>query len=375
MTGKSRRWRAAVIAGVLLASGCTAGDETATPPPLTIGVLAPLSGPDAARGREAVQGAELAVDMVNNPRFDLSLPYAGSIGIRNGSRLALVTGDTRAEPTAPDRMARVQGALGLVVSDRSETVRALSERAERLQLPVIDAATTDDSLSELGRRCYFRIVPTDRDLASAVFGLLRQQRATGLPVRRVPVGGGQSDGFESVLAAFREAAASAGNDLSTLRYRDQPTEIDGLVSQITGTGTELVVAMTGSDAEARAAGLLADRLKDRMPVIAIGRSAGALDAGGPGLNALRTVGWSTQYPTRSPTAKTLAETYRSRYGTAMTEPAVMAFTATLTLVRAIDVAQRPGTAEVRAALRRVWFARSERVLPWNGIRFDASGRN
>jgi branched-chain amino acid transport system substrate-binding protein len=360
---------------VLLAGGCTTSGGPASPPPLTIGVLAPLSGPDAARGQEAVQGVRLAVDVVNNPRLDLVLPYAATAGVRGGSKLALVVGDTRAEAGAPERMVRADGALGLVVADRAEPVRVVGERVERLAVPMIDVGSTDDTLGDLGRREYFRIVPTDRTLADAVFGLISQQRATGSAVRRVAVVGGSGAGSESVLAAFREATAAAGNDLSSLRYRDQPSDLDQVVSQLTAAGADLVVATATTDAEAQAAATLADRLRDRAPVIIMGSAAGGLAATGPGAGALRAVGWSARYAAKSPAATAVAELYRTMFGAAMTEAAATAFTATLALARAIDTADRPRATQVRAALRRVWFAGAETVMPWNGVRFDAAGQN
>ncbi|MFD0599050.1 hypothetical protein ACFQZ4_47700 [Catellatospora coxensis] len=67
----------------LLIAGCTSTPDN--PQPLAVGVLAPLSGPDASWGVDAVNGARLAVDIVNDAHPDLPLPLAAGTGLPGGA--------------------------------------------------------------------------------------------------------------------------------------------------------------------------------------------------------------------------------------------------------------------------------------------------
>jgi len=71
--------RPSVITGALVSAlvlpligACTSGGSSKPPPvtlptTVTIGLLTPKTGDAAATGLEAIRGAELAVDVVNNP--------------------------------------------------------------------------------------------------------------------------------------------------------------------------------------------------------------------------------------------------------------------------------------------------------------------
>src|SRR5690348_809570 len=71
---------ACLLAGT--AAGCTSGaaGPTGARGTVRLGLLAPLTGADAAAGTQAKRGAQLAVDLVNNPSPEVRLPVRAGHG-------------------------------------------------------------------------------------------------------------------------------------------------------------------------------------------------------------------------------------------------------------------------------------------------------
>lgn len=353
-------------------AGCGAGRRGGSAAgPFQLGLLAHLTGAGADQGQETLRGAQLAVEMLNSEHPDPRL--AGRSGVRGGV-LALVVGDLGAGDDTVGRMADPGQVLGVVIADAPDTVMSVAARVRTVGVPLVDAGSVEPA-TPIGGGRYFRVGPDNSDLVGAVFGLLRAQRAGGLAVRRITVVESAESAADPILPAFREACAAAGNDVSSLRFRNPPGDVSALVQQISGGGTDVVFAVASTAAEAAAAAQLTERLKDKVPVIVIGRGAGMVDAAGVGVGAFRPAGWSAEYASRSPLATVVAAAYHRRFGVAMSQTAATAFTAVYALARAVDLAAGAEVDAVGAALRRTWIPATAMVMPWGGVRFNADGQN
>ena len=150
-----RRRRLALLALAVTAVGCT-GATSGTKPPaeVKIDLLAPLSGPNAAAGRDAQRGAELAADVVNDRSTPLN-PFArGLLRAGTGTRLRIVTADTRSElqqgVDAVVRLTGQDGAVALVGAYDPDVTLSASQRAERITVPFVRGDTPLSSLTERG---------------------------------------------------------------------------------------------------------------------------------------------------------------------------------------------------------------------------------
>src|SRR5262249_22066464 len=186
------RRRAVVFGAVVLVgsasllAGCAKnGHPPKVPATVTIGLLTATSGDAAAADRSAVQGAELAVDIVNTAHPEVPLPLAASTGLTRGSRLALVKGDTKGDPgaggQAADRVLRESHPAGLVVADSADVAKAVGQYSEDAATPLIDAGASADSLGEMGRQWYFRAGPTDHMLLPTALDALRHSATSARP--------------------------------------------------------------------------------------------------------------------------------------------------------------------------------------------------
>jgi branched-chain amino acid transport system substrate-binding protein len=85
--------------------------------------------------------------------------------------------------------------------------------------------------------------------------------------------------------------------------------------------------------------------------------------------------WSREIAGRSGIAKAVMDRYEQRFNQPMGETAAGTFTAVLVLAEAIDNAGSADPQRVRAALLNLDIPGRETIMPWSGVRFDASRQN
>ncbi|GAA1818006.1 ABC transporter substrate-binding protein [Luedemannella flava] len=343
----------------------------APPGPVTIALAAPAGDADVANG------ARLAVDVVNEAHPDLPVPLATELGLPGlgGAPLRLTVVDTSSSAA----LAKVPGtltaqrAVGVVCAGSAATVASVSAQTEWLGLPLLDAVNSADTLTDLGQEWYFRTAPSDRMLVDAAFALLRHQQLARTPeVKLAVLHDGRADGL---LALVRQLAGAAG--YPTVAEVDIRTASAQSIAASVDAEANVLVAVAGTKDGATAATKVAARTRESVPVLGIGPAfaglTGGASDGSPVL--LRAVGWSAEYVTRNPVASAVASLYRKRFGSAMTAAAAETFTATLTLAVALSGAGDADPTAIRATLRQMWLPATQVMLPWNGVRFDATGQN
>jgi branched-chain amino acid transport system substrate-binding protein len=359
------------------------GSAAPRPPSVSIGLLAPISGPDAAAGKAAIQGAQLALDVVNGEFPTLPVPLA-AVGLASGARLRLVNADSRSDAAAAQEQAgklvNAEHVVGIVAADGAPVVAEAGRQTERLSVPLVDACSSADYLTDFGLEWYYRTGPTDRMYAETAFSLMRRQRGADQgALRRLAVLEGVSgQGVES-SAAVRRLADDEGYDIVARLGVNPSVPASDLVEKLTPLRPDAVVAVVGTDQEAAVVADLSQRMRT-VPVLVLGHGLGALTGGavtgGGSRGVLRAVGWSGDVASRSPVARAVGETYQRRFGVPMSDSAASVFTATLALAMAVDAAgARPDGPGVRGALRQLAIPATKMIMPWDGIRFDQTGQN
>lgn len=388
MFALGRRPMLAVLAllPALFATACTAA---VSPPPqlpstVAVGLLTAKTGANAALGAEAVRGAELAIDVVNNPYPDLPLPLGPSVGLTNGVKLTLSVADTQSAPERVEEQASnllKDGVVGLVLADDTADARAAGHQADISGVALIDATSTADLFADLNRSGHFRIQPSDRSAVQTALGLLYREHALGRTVDRIAVAGGTASVQNEQAAAIRTAIGdlgqadgySPGPALSLAPNGPSATE---LAATVVDSRSNVVFAVVTNSQEAAAAVDLAVRLKGVVPVVGIGPGVAALDtAKAAQSDVLRTTGWSAEYTRRNPVAAVVAQLYERRYAAKLTEVAASTFTATLALAMATDSAKGLTRGDVRGSVQQLSVAATQTIMPWDGIRFDGNGNN
>jgi branched-chain amino acid transport system substrate-binding protein len=356
-------------------AGCTlsAADPPKMPATITIGLLAPASGNASAASRPAIQGAQLAADVVNVAYPALPLPLGASAGLTLGSKISLVvadtTGDAGVGAQVIDELVRRSHPAGVVVADSTDVVKRAGQRAEDALIPLVDAGTSAGVPAELDHEWYFRVGPSDRALLSTALAALRQDSPTA---RRIVVLDGASGASLGGAPDLPDVAQSRG---FTVVSRLPIAAAVDLPDRIGAQKPDAVIALPGTEQETAVVNDAMQRLKSSVPVVALGHGVDGLATGVGGRGMLRTAGWSSDYAGRNPVARVIGEMYQHRFGAPMDEAAANAFTAVLTLAVAIDKAGTPDTTVVRTALRQIDLPAIETIMPWDGVQFDSDGQN
>jgi branched-chain amino acid transport system substrate-binding protein len=379
VVGSPRRARATVfhllVAAVL--AGCGGpGQPTVPLDRVTIGLLAPTTG----SGIDALRGAQLAVDVINHSYPDLPIPLAAGDGLPGlaGRSVALVSGDTQGTPDEGiNQVAKLVAnqAVAVVAADSADVTVAVGSQTQRLRVPLVDALSTADYITELGMDWYFRTLPSDRLLAETAFALLQRQFVgTAKPRVAILAEAGAQEAAAAVLV--RDLAQRAGYTVVTQATINELPDVSEQGKQVEQSQVDVLLALANSRAAAAAVSRMAARAARPVAVLGFGPGFNQMpqDPGQPTV-VLRTSSWSAELAQRSPAAKAVTDLYAKRFGSPMTDTAANVFTATMTLAAAIDAAGSDDPATIRSALRQISQPATQMIMPWNGVRFDANGQN
>jgi branched-chain amino acid transport system substrate-binding protein len=386
-----KRWLscAAVAAIILSAGACTADEpegQGSSVREVRIGVLAPRTGASQAAGNEAQRGAELAAELVNGERGPVSLvgiSRGGLVG-PGGAKLTIVGADTRSRPeVGAAEAARLVGeerVIGLVGAYDAEVTEVASQRSERLRVPFVNGDSPAGYLTERGLDWFFRAGPTDRMFGEAFFSALGQLSANA---RRVAVLY-TNDRPGNVVADLVEGLAREGGFQLAAKVPVPPGSGDAAaaVRQVRAAAVQPDAVFVVATAAADATRLIkAFRQVNYTPPGIMAFGAGFLPAevfaaaGDDALGLLSSTAWSREVAGRNPIAKPIMELYEERFGQPMSEVAAGSFTAVLVLAEAVNTAGSIDPQRVRAALLNLDIPGREMIMPWSGVRFDASHQN
>jgi branched-chain amino acid transport system substrate-binding protein len=380
--------RVALAVAVLSAAACTASESEDKPTSLSevrIGVLVPKSGKSAAAGAQALHGAELAAALINGDEGEVRLAGVGTAGLAGvgGAKLTLVAGDTKSSPEAGTseavRLVTQERVAALVGAYDAAVTKAASQRTERLSIPFVNGDSPADFLTEQGLDWFFRTGPTDRMFGEAFYSTLQQEKV--VPKRISMLYTTDTNG-ESLHRVLHNLAPEANYDEHGM-VKFAPGQSD-LVTPIREVRDEkkpeVLFVMTSRGDDAVRVLKTMETMGYRPPQIfafgdAFSEPQVLQAAGAAGEGLYYGTAWSREIAGRSGTAKAVMERYEERFGQPMGEVAAGSFTAVLALAEAIDNAGSADPQRVRTALLNLDIPGRETIMPWTGVRFDASHQN
>jgi branched-chain amino acid transport system substrate-binding protein len=373
-------WTAVLAVAALSVAACTSsgpGGQTSSVSEVRIGILVPKSGPSAAAGAEALHGAELAADLVNG---DEGVPLAG-IG---GAKLTIVSADTHSQPdvaaTEADRLVADDRVVGLVGAYDAAVTETASQRTERLGVPFVNGDSPADFLTQRGLDWFFRTGPTDRMFGEAFYSTLQQEQIRPTRISMLYTTDADGESLHRVLhtlapeanyqqhgmVKFQKGQANIVPELRELRDVKKPE----VLFLMTSTASDSVHVLKTMQA-----------MGYRPPQIFV-FSRGVFSepqmlqaAGTAGEGVYYGTAWSREIAGRSGIARAVMEQYEQRFNQPMGETAAGTFTAVLMFAKAIDNAGSTDPQRVRAALLNLDIPGRETIMPWSGVRFDASRQN
>lgn len=403
-------WRRLGLATAVLSlataacSGDGSGNGAGSAPDLvSIGLLVPLTGMDGPAGREAQHGAQLAVDVVNNFDVSVPLPLASESGLPNlhGAKLKLIVKDTGTKTQKPndatgddpgesiqaganavsslttnDNVAGIVGAYNALVTAEA------SQRAERLEVPFVSGDSPVSYLTRRGLDWFFRTGPTNTDEAEAFFSLLasKQTQDPTSRVDRLAVLYPETKGGYDINTVVHQIASQRGyRNVRGFSFPGDATDLAARVADVKRYDPQAVFVsatpLTGAPLVAAVAqaqykpGFIFNFGPSYTPDSAFQQAKQAA------AGLARATSWSAEIARRNPAAAKIAQLYRNRYNSEMTEESASSFTAVFTLAQAIDRAGSVDRRAVRSAMLALDVSGQDSIMPWAGISFSETHQN
>ena len=378
-----------MIAVLVLPSALFAAED------IKIGVLFPLTGGAASAGRELRAGAELALEIANNPMPDINMTMAKNSGVKSmgGAKITLIFKDHEGNPTLGADLAKKlildDKVHGLMGAYHSSVTKAVSAVAEQYGIPLINDSSTSPELTRQGYKWFWRTTPHDvyftRDLFEFLKGMT-EGKVKGLPA--VP----KKDIMNLASACEKTEWGSAVSELiekfskdygfevkKSILYAAKATDLSSEVRSLTAVKPDaMLFASYGSDSI-----LMMKTLKDQKaaPRILWGQNAGfevpefVSTLGETTVGALTRTVFIPKIAQVKPVAAKINAMYKAKTGNDLSGASARSFTGLQAWVHVLEKAGSVKPADIQKAANSIEIPGDELVVPWQGIKFATSGED
>ena len=353
-----------------------------------IGVIYPLTGPGAAVGAELRSALELAVDIINNGALGINdLPFAAGKGLPGlkGAKIKLVFADHQANPqtgaTEAERLITQEKVVAIVGAYNSAVTATASQVAERAGIPFLNPESSSASLTARGFKWFFRTTPHDDLFVHNAFEFLRELEAKkGIkPGVVVTLNENGLWGTETTKLQSKLAPDYKMNLVKQVLYPAKTTQLTSEVQTLKAANPNLVLQSSYT-----ADAILSMKTYKELgfsPDMILANNAGFTDT-----DFIKTLGkdaeyvitrevWALDLASRNPLIKQVNDLYSSRYKVNFTGNSSRTFTGLMVMADAIDRAGSTEPEAIRKALAATDIPGSKLIMPWKGVKFDASGQN
>ena len=382
------------LAGILLVF-LIASTLIAAEKEVKIGVLYPLSGALATIGRDLQRAAELTADLVNNknPEVDTLMAKWGGIPTLGGAKIKLIFADHRGEPDRgadlAKRLIQDDKVVGLMGAYNSSVTKTVSAVAERYGVPMINDSSTSPDLTKRGFKWFWRTTPHDDYFNKDLFELLKgltEGKVKG--VKAIP-----KDQLKNLAYACEnsEWGASVAKSIEGFAKEYGFNIIKGILYDAKAPDlTSEVQALMAAKPDCM---LFASYLSDSILMIRTLKGAKASprffwgqDAGfemadfprtlGPDTNGVLT---RTVFIAKIAKVKKIAgqvnELYKKKYGDDLTGATGRSVVGVQTWAYVLNRAGSTDPKAIQKACNEINIPGYELVMPWEGVKFDATGQN
>jgi branched-chain amino acid transport system substrate-binding protein len=380
-----------LILSVLGTSGALFGAENE----IKIGVLYPLSGSAATIGRDLQRAAELTADIINHktPGVDIPMAQWGGIPNLNGAKIKLIFADHRGEPDRGADLAKrlilddkVVGLMGAYHSSVTKTVSAV---AERYGIPMINDSSTSPELTKRGFKWFWRTTPHDEYFTKDLFELLKgltEGKVRGVKavpkdqIKNLAYACENTEWGSSVAKSLEEYAKEYGFTIvkSILYNANSPDLTSEAKALVTAKPEVMLFASYLSDS------LLMIRTLKGMKAnthLLWGQNAGFEMADFP-----KTLGTDidgvltrTVFIAKLTKVKKVAgqvnALYKKKYGDDLTGATARSVVGVQTWAYVLNKAAGTDPKTIQKACNELNIPANDLVMPWAGVKFDATGQN
>jgi len=370
---------AAILLAVVIGSARAADD-------VVIGALYPMTGPSAQVGNDAKAAMETAAEIINgNHDIPMMLGKGGGLANLGGAHIRLIFADHQGDPqkarAEAERLITQEHVVALIGSYQSATAATISQIADRYQIPFMSADNSSPSLNQRGLKWFFRTSPHDVMFTQAMFDFFRDiGEKTGRKVKSVVLFHEDTIfGTDSANAQKQMAEAAGIKVAADIRYRGNSPSLSAEVQQIKAADADVIMPSSyTSDAI-----LLLRGLHDvgYVPKAIMAQSAGFveqafIDAVGPlAEGVMSRSAFALDAAKARPAIPAVNALYHARNNKDLNDNTGRQITALMVLADAINRAGATDPEKLRQALVATDIPGNQTILPWKGIKFDATGQN
>jgi branched-chain amino acid transport system substrate-binding protein len=355
---------------------------------IRIGVLYPLTGPGASVGAELRSALELAADIINNGAPGVSdLPLSAGKGLPNlkGAKIKLVFADHQANPqtgaTEAERLITQEKVVALVGAYNSAVTATASQIAERAGIPFLNPESSSASLTQRNFKWFFRTTPHDDLFVRNAFDFLKELEAKKGIKAGVVASLNENGlwGTETTKLQTRLAPEFKQNLAKQVMYPAKTTQLTSEVQTLKAANPNLVLQSSYT-----ADAILSIKTYKELgfsPDMILANNAGFTDT-----DFIKTLGkdadyiitrevWALDLANRNPLIRQVNELFNSRYKINFTGNSSRTFTGLMVMADAINRAGSTEPEAIRKALAATDMPGSKLIMPWKGVKFDATGQN
>jgi branched-chain amino acid transport system substrate-binding protein len=353
---------------------------------VVIGALYPMTGPNAQVGSDAKAAMETAADIINgNHNIPMLLGKGGGLEKLGGAKLRVIFADHQGDPqkarAEAERLITQEHVVALIGSYQSATAATISQVADRYEVPYMSADNSSPSLNQRGLKWFFRTSPHDVMFTQAMFDFFRDIGVkTGHKVGSVALFHEDTIfGTDSANAQKQMAEAAGIKVAADIRYRGNSPSLSAEVQQIKAAAADVIMPSSyTSDAI-----LLLRGMHDvgYTPKAIMAQSAGFaeqafIDAVGPlAEGAMSRSAFALDAAKARPAIPAVNALYHARNNKDLNDNTGREITALVVLADAINRAGSTDPEKLRAALIATDVPGEQTIMPWKGIKFDATGQN
>jgi branched-chain amino acid transport system substrate-binding protein len=363
--------RRTVLAGTaaILAAPYVISSARAEASPVNVGVIMPLSGPNAQFGINSRNGVELVADEINS---------AGGIAELGGAKINLVVADATSTPTTAgtvaQRLITQQDMTAVLGAFASSLTIAISEVTERRDIPLLTMSFADQ-ITGRGYRNIFQVVAKASVIGKAQFDYTAAiAQAAGAKIDKIAIMY-EDTAYGTAQANGLRAGAKAANVEIVMddAYPLGITDTTPLINKLRASGAQAVFPVSYLNDSLL---IIRTMRQQKVTIPAIGGAAGYVIPDfekGLGEFAENVLSIDTSNYDLAPG---LTDRFRKRFGYFMVHEAFEHGVCLEVLVQAIRRAKSAKAEQVAAALRGARFTGGWiDGMTGGAVQFDQSGLN
>jgi branched-chain amino acid transport system substrate-binding protein len=354
---------------------------------ILIGAIYPMTGNSAPIGADAKAAVDTTLDIINGTHAPIPvlMGKGGGLPALGGAKMKVEFADSQNDPqkarAEAERLITQDHVIAIIGSYTSATAATISQVCDRYQIPYISMDNSAPDLNRRGLKWFFRTSPQDEMFTQAMFDFYKAiGDKTGQKVKSIALIYEDSIFGTGSSNAQKKYAGEAGIPVvADLRYRANSPSLSAEAERLKAANADVVMPSSYTND----AILLLKGMNDigYKPKAIMAQAAGFqeqdfIKAVGPlAEGVMSRSSFALDAVKARPAIPTVNALFKAKSGKDLNDNTARQVTAVEVLADAINRAGSTDPDKLHAALVATDVPGSELIVPWKGVKFDATGQN